>query len=156
MRRIAAAALVLGGLASACSAPVEIVTTSPPPAAVPVEEAGVAEVPETTVVPERSPADTPEPNTGALRIGVTSDGSVSVNGDSVTVEQAIEMIAGAPSADTKVCYYREASDEEPHPNALAVLDAIIAAELPILFSTEPDFSTSVGPDGQIGEGSPDC
>lgn len=49
-----------------------------------------------------------------------------------------------------VYYYREAPQEEPHPNAMVLIRTVMEAGLGLAFSSEPDFSTIVVPDtGEI-------
>jgi hypothetical protein len=48
-----------------------------------------------------------------------------------------------------VWYFREAPDQEPHPNGPLAVQAIIDNKLPVSMSTKEDFSTVVLPDGTI-------
>ena len=85
---------------------------------------------------------------GTIKISVFRDGSVKIDGVAMELQAAVERIGQADATQTKALYYREAGQEEPHPNAMTILKAVTDARLPVMLSTEPDFSTLVGPDGQ--------
>jgi biopolymer transport protein ExbD len=91
----------------------------------------------TTVIPDET-----------IKISVFRDGSVKIDGLEMELEAAVARIGQVNAAETKALYYRESGQEEPHPNAMSILKAVTDARLPVMLSTEPDFSTVVGPDGQ--------
>ncbi len=82
-----------------------------------------------------------------MKISVFKDGRITIDGDEVTIEDTPARIQSASGTDTQVFYYREAGQEEPHPNAMKVIAAIAEAKLPISLSTKPDFSTYVDAEG---------
>ena len=97
--------------------------------------------------PEVEEARTTIPD-GTIKISIFRDGSVKIDEVDMELQAAVERIRQADAAQTKALYYCEAGQEKPHPNAMTILKAITDARLPVMLSTEPDFSTVVGPDGQ--------
>ena len=85
-----------------------------------------------------------------LKISVLADGQVLADGHVVELDELKPMFAELANNNGTVLYYREnASQDEPHPNTMAVIQLIIESRLPISFSTEPDFSTVVDGDGNV-------
>jgi hypothetical protein len=83
-----------------------------------------------------------------LKVAVYADGRVSADGRPVTLEELQRSLADLKKAHGAVWYYRENAMSEPNANAMRVVKAIIAAQLPVSMSTKPDFSDVVGPDGK--------
>ena len=84
-----------------------------------------------------------------LKVSVFRDGRVNINGKELSIDDAVQQIGAASSSDSLVYYYREAGQEEPHPNASKIIASVIDANLAISLSSEPDFSTYVDENGQI-------
>ena len=85
-----------------------------------------------------------------LKISVLADGQVLADGHPVELEELEPILAEFAMGKGTVLYYREdPSQDEPHPNAMAVIQLVIESRLPISFSTEPDFSTIVDGDGNV-------
>ncbi len=82
-----------------------------------------------------------------LRVKVLTDGSIFANDQPVTLDELAEQFATLSKASGTVWYYREASEIEPHPNAMEIMRLIVENKLSVTLSTKPDFSDSVGPDG---------
>jgi hypothetical protein len=82
-----------------------------------------------------------------LKVIVYKDGRITADGRATTFENLKSMLAALRDRHGAVWYYREASGGEPHPNAMRVINEVIALSLPISLSTKPDFSDAVGPDG---------
>ncbi|MEM9482339.1 MAG: hypothetical protein AAGA83_01460, partial [Cyanobacteria bacterium P01_F01_bin.116] len=85
--------------------------------------------------------------TGIIEVAVFRDGRVEIDGNKLDLEAAIVTLKA--TSDETVYYYREAPQEEPHPNAMKLIEAVIESGLSLTFSSEPDFSTVVTPDGEI-------
>ena len=81
-----------------------------------------------------TPPDFPE----YARVKVTADGQIFMNGNPAAIEDLEVEFARLATVGGGVWYYRENPEAEPHPIAEEVLNAIIAAQLPIAFS-EVDF-----------------
>ena len=96
-------------------------------------------------------AEEPKPEDGNVaKIAVSRAGVINLNGREATINEVRETLAKLAASKGVVWYYREAADEEePHPNAMLVISAIVDARLPVSLSTKPDFSTVVLPDGSI-------
>ena len=103
--------------------------------------------PVVTEAKETETVMTKEP--GIVKIAVFRNGSVEIDGQALAFDDAIATIQSASGSDTTVYYYREAPQEEPHPNAMKIIETVIQAQLALTFSSEPDFSTMVTPDGRI-------
>lgn len=83
------------------------------------------------------------------KIKVNHEGIILLNDATVTIEALrVSLSKLGQSAGSAVWFYRENPAGEPHPNAMLVLQAIVDAKLPVRMSTKPDFSDSIGPDGQ--------
>jgi hypothetical protein len=52
-----------------------------------------------------------------LKVAVYRDGKVEIDGAAMSIGDATQRIGAAADSDTSVYYYREAGEEEPHPNA---------------------------------------
>ena len=61
------------------------------------------------------------------------------------------MLAALAQNKGVVLYGRDAAEEEPHPNAMQVIQLVVANRLPIRMSTKSDFSDAVGLDGRLKE-----
>ncbi len=77
------------------------------------------------------------------KVRAYSDGRVTLNGTAVTLDGLPTAFADIKQKKSVVWYYRESGDSEPHPNAMAVIQAIIEAELPVSLSSKEDFSDVV-------------
>ena len=89
-------------------------------------------------------------NAPEMEVAVFRDGSVEIDGEKLGLEAAIATIKSVSGSDTMVYYYREAPQEEPHPNAMTIITTVVESGLSLAFSSEPDFSTVVAPDtGEI-------
>jgi len=83
-----------------------------------------------------------------LKIAITASGQISADGRLTTHDALVPMLRELAKNKGEVWYYREASEADPHPNAMKVLEAIVDQGLPILFSTKPDYSDSVDDKGR--------
>lgn len=146
---LASTVLLLG-----CQADAEV----KPSAGVAVEPVATAKAStETTATQPSEPSatqttDVAVSDTTEMEVAVFRDGSVEIGGEKLELEAAIATIQSASGSDTMVYYYREAPQEEPHPNAMTIIKTVMEAGLSLAFSSEPDFSTIVAPD--TGEISP--
>jgi biopolymer transport protein ExbD len=94
------------------------------------------------------PTDPTPVSNDILKIAVTRDGSISYNGTPATLEQLDVALGYLADSRGSVWYYREAGADEPHPNAMKVIEAIAKRGLPISLSTKPDYSDVVGTNSQ--------
>lgn len=86
-----------------------------------------------------------------VRIWVTATGAIELNGVSADMQQVEAALRAAAPAHRTVFYGREAADQEPHPNAMRVLELIIANRLSVRMSTQHDFSDAVDAEGRSHE-----
>jgi biopolymer transport protein ExbD len=78
-------------------------------------------------------------NTRVLKVKVTRDGDVYLDGQLKTVEEAEAELARLKRERGAVLYYREENAQhQPHPNALKLIHKIEELQLPIGLS-EKDF-----------------
>jgi hypothetical protein len=88
------------------------------------------------------------PDAPKIKVAVFNDGRITADGLQVTVAPLHELFKGLAAKKGIVWYYREASATAPPPQATQVIQEVIAAHLPISFSTRLDYSDAVGPDGK--------
>ncbi len=82
-----------------------------------------------------------------LKVAVFVDGKTTADGEPVDLDVLARKMEIAKKVNATVLYYREASDKEPHPNAIKVMELVVQNKLPISLSTKADYSDVVGPDG---------
>jgi|SRR6185503_11700867 len=78
------------------------------------------------------------PSSGA-RVYVSATGAVSLNGKRVAVtnlQRALEQLDPRPSV---ICYARDNPEREPHPDALAALEAVMSLRMPIALFRDATF-----------------
>ncbi len=80
---------------------------------------------------------------------VYNDGKITYNQKEVSLLKLHDELRALKKNNGTVWYYREDGEDEPHPQAANVIQAVIGAGLPISLSSKPDFSTVVLPDGTI-------
>src|ERR1700756_3265387 len=78
-----------------------------------------------------------------LKIAITASGQISADGRPTTLEALIPTLHELAKNEGEVWYYREAPQDDPHPNAMKVLSAIADNNLPVRLSSKPDYSDSV-------------
>lgn len=83
------------------------------------------------------------------KIRVYRNGKISLNGREVTIEEMRNGFSDLKKKNGVVWYFREAAEQEPHPNATLVVKEIIDANLAVSMSNKEDFSTVVLQDGTI-------
>lgn len=94
---------------------------------------------------EAAPVAAPSQDQYIKKVWVTKDGVIQLDGkvaDFAAVEQALSAIA---KRDGVVFYGRDDAREEPHPNAVKIIELITALHLPVRLSSKPDFSDAVTP-----------
>ena len=79
------------------------------------------------------------------KVAVTEAGEVTLDGHPVTLPELREALRSLADWKGEVWYYRPNPAGEPPPNALAVIQAIADARLPVRFATKPDFSAFDAP-----------
>jgi hypothetical protein len=83
-----------------------------------------------------------------LKVAVLANGRITVDGSVTTLEGLRESFTRLAADKGEVWYYREAAQNEPPPEAMAVMQAIVENRLPVRLSTKSDYSDAVGPDGR--------
>jgi hypothetical protein len=85
--------------------------------------------------------------TAMLKVKVLADGTIMIDDRKVAVAELDEQMSSISKTGGTILYYREAADEEPHPNSMKVIELVVKHQLPISFSSKPDYSDVIGPDG---------
>jgi hypothetical protein len=88
------------------------------------------------------------PDAPKIKLAVFNDGRITADGSPVTIESLREMFKTLAAKKGVVWYYREDAKGAPPPQATEVIKEVIAARLPISFSSLPDYSNVVLPDGK--------
>jgi biopolymer transport protein ExbD len=83
-----------------------------------------------------------------LKIAITATGQITADGQPTTIEALIPILRELAKEKAEVWYYREASETEPHPNAMKVLSAVVDQNLPVRLSSKPDYSDSTDDKGR--------
>lgn len=83
------------------------------------------------------------------KIRIYKGGAITWNHEKLELREADVRLKKLKSAQGTVWYYREDARGEPHPNAMKLKKLVMENRLPLSFSTEPDFSTVVLPDGSV-------
>jgi hypothetical protein len=85
-----------------------------------------------------------------MKVAVMKSGEIFADGSRLDLARLKAAFTKLAAERGSVIYYREdPSAADPHPNAMAVIQAIVEARLPVSLSTKPDFSTVVLPDGTV-------
>jgi hypothetical protein len=84
------------------------------------------------------------PNMPVLKVAVSADGRLTVDGTASTVQALRESLESLSEKHGVVLYYCDVSRKEPPAIAKDVLMAIIDARLPVRLSSRPDYSDAVG------------
>ena len=90
----------------------------------------------------------PSPNEPVLKVAVFADGRLTVDGTAATVQTLQESLQDLGNRHGVVWYYREAGQQEPPTIAMEVMQAVVAARLPIRLSSRADYSDFIGLDGK--------
>ena len=88
------------------------------------------------------------PDAPILKVAVFSDGRLTVDGNSSTIESLREALRSLSEKHGAVWYYREAGQKQPPPIAMEALKAVTELRLPIRLSSRPDYSDAIGFDGK--------
>ncbi|MBX7167323.1 MAG: hypothetical protein K1X74_13415 [Pirellulales bacterium] len=89
-----------------------------------------------------------------IKVKVAADGDIAADGQRVTVEQLAIKFADLKATRGEVWYHRENPADEPHANALKVMELVAEHGLPIRLSAMPDFSDTVDDKGVSDRGVP--
>jgi hypothetical protein len=82
-----------------------------------------------------------------VKVRVYSGGRMTLDDTPISIEGLTAVFVDLKEKGGSVWYYGNRGESEPHPNAMAVVQAVIEARLPISFSSEEDFSNVVLPEG---------
>jgi hypothetical protein len=88
------------------------------------------------------------------RVAVAASGAVTFDGRPVSLPELRSELESLARWKGEVWYYRENPAAEPPPEALAVIEAIMQARLPVRFATKPDFSAFDGDVVEPGDVAP--
>lgn len=83
----------------------------------------------------------------ALKIAVFADGTIRVDAREVDFGTLDKLLVKLKQDEGIVWYYRQNPTQEPHHNALEVVQLIVKYALPVSMSTKPDFSDYVDSSG---------
>ena len=78
-----------------------------------------------------------------VRLYVTSNGVVTLNGETVEADGIGAALAALNPQPTVACYSRDSATAEPHPASSQVVNAIIQQRLPVTFYTDKTFTVAV-------------
>ena len=95
-----------------------------------------------------SKAAKPEETGRAMNIAkvkVDRRGQIFLNEQLVSLDELRKAFSDLKRVDGAVWYYRENPEEEPTPEAMSVIQAVMDAQLPIRLSSKPDYSDSIVP-----------
>lgn len=84
-----------------------------------------------------------------LKLAIMRDGSITLDGLRTPLEDLDARFKELAEKKGTVYYYREIGAEEPHPNAIKVIETLKKHQLPVSLSSKPDYSDYVTPDGQF-------
>jgi biopolymer transport protein ExbD len=94
---------------------------------------------------EGSPVAKPGENDSRFaRVKVTPKGQIFLNDQPVTLYQLKRSFSELKQQEGTVLYYREDPEGEPPVEAMAVIQAVVEARLPIRLSGRPDDSDTAG------------
>ena len=85
--------------------------------------------------------------TNVAKVKVLGDGTILLDDKRVNIDGLKAAFTELKDKHGVVWYYRDNAAGEPPPEAMAVMEAVMDAKLPIKLSSKPDFSDSVGPGG---------
>jgi biopolymer transport protein ExbD len=84
------------------------------------------------------------------KVRVYTDGKLTLDGQPVTIDALRSAFASLKKKNGVVWYYREQGGGAAHPTARQVMEAVMAAKLPISFSDREDFANVGAAEGQAG------
>ena len=79
----------------------------------------------------------------AVRIYVDGAGVITVNGQVASVADLPQTLSSLKPRPTEVCYSRANAQGEAPPEVMAVIQAIMALQVPVSFYTDKTFKTRV-------------
>ena len=88
------------------------------------------------------------PSAPILKIAVTADGRITVDGSPATIDSVRASLRRLAEQKGVVWYYREAGRGKAPPESTEVIHLVIENRLPIRLSSLPDSSDAIGPDGR--------
>jgi len=93
----------------------------------------------------------PIPDSPYVRVFMSKDGALSVNGRGSSFAELSTALDEMVSTHGAVLYSRDSPEQfEPHPSAKAVIDAVIQRRLPIRFCRHADCSDAIDANGSSG------
>ena len=79
------------------------------------------------------------------KVKVDRGGRIFLNEQPVSLDELRKAFSDLKRVDGAVWYYRENPEEEPTPEAMSVIQAVMEAQLPIRLSSKPDYSDTIVP-----------
>jgi hypothetical protein len=83
-----------------------------------------------------------------IKVAVFADGRITADGALVTLDSLRDSFKRLAGHNGIVWYYREAGQQEPPPQAMQVIEAVMEAGLPIRLSSRPDYSDCIDSQGR--------
>ena len=87
--------------------------------------------------------------TKVARVSALSSGKILLNGHESDLRGIEAEFKRLKEVKGGVWYYRENAQAKPKPQAMAIIQLIIANKLPVSMSTKPDFSDYVDGQGHL-------
>lgn len=77
------------------------------------------------------------------KVKVMKSGKIFLDDKELTLAEIKVAFVRLSKENGEVWYYRENPQEEPSPEAMRVIEAIVENNLPVKLSSKPDFSDSI-------------
>jgi biopolymer transport protein ExbD len=100
--------------------------------------------------PAASDSSTPPattPVSPVIKISALASGEILLDGKPCSSDELKTRLAAGQKNNGLIYYFREAADQEPHPNAMKAMQLIVDSRLPVSLSTRPDFADYVDANG---------
>ena len=82
-----------------------------------------------------------------LKVAVSANGQLTADGKTCTIQALQKLLLHLGEQHGAIWYYREMG-QKPPPIAMDVMRALLEAQVPIRYSSRPDYSDSIDADGR--------
>jgi hypothetical protein len=89
------------------------------------------------------------PDSPYIRVYINKSGVIALDGKAATFDEAGKAFAVLAKRKGVVLYARESPEEEPHPNAVKVLNLVIQNKLPVRLCMTMDCSDAIDANGKL-------